>query len=204
MFICKLNKLSRMDCQSPTPTSQNLKYICKFRIVNFNLPSIWWVSLLQKSEFAVLVLGFQQLGLGLDNCGRMNKNAYCRIYSLCSWPMSWRKQIIMWRFSEPMPHSPTGDAVLRLWTVVFGNWSRLSTQTGHEAAQRPPRVTIGFLSRTMTVIPVVWTLISSVVRVWLTFLRTNVKWHIVTRRSRWGIAKKKTLFQKESNSDRRH
>jgi hypothetical protein len=28
------------------------------------------------------VLGFENLGLGLDNCGRTTKNAYCRIYSL--------------------------------------------------------------------------------------------------------------------------
>ncbi len=50
--------------------------------MDFNLPSNWWVSLLQKTEFAVLVLGFEKLGLGLDNCGRKTKNAYCRIYSL--------------------------------------------------------------------------------------------------------------------------
>ncbi len=40
------------------------------------------LSKLQKSEFAVLVLGFEKLGLELDNCGRTTKNAYCRIYSL--------------------------------------------------------------------------------------------------------------------------
>ncbi len=56
----------------------------RLEIVDFNLPSNWWVSLLQKSEFAVLVLGFEKLGLGLDNCGRTTKNAYCRIYSLCT------------------------------------------------------------------------------------------------------------------------
>jgi hypothetical protein len=36
-------KLSCMDCQSPTPTSQNSlffgEYICKLEIVDFNLPS---------------------------------------------------------------------------------------------------------------------------------------------------------------------
>jgi hypothetical protein len=59
------------------------KYICRLGCVDFNLPSNSWVSLLQKSEFAVLVLGFEKLGLGLDNCGRTTKNAYyCRIYSL--------------------------------------------------------------------------------------------------------------------------
>jgi hypothetical protein len=30
--------------------------------VGFNLPRNWWVSRLQKSEFAVLVLGFEKLG----------------------------------------------------------------------------------------------------------------------------------------------
>ncbi len=50
--------------------------------MDFNLTSNWWVSLLQKIEFAVLVLGFEKLGLGLDNCGRTTKNAYCRIYIL--------------------------------------------------------------------------------------------------------------------------
>ncbi len=41
-----------------------------------------WVSLLQKSEFAAQILGFEKLGLGLDNCGQTTKNAYCPIYSL--------------------------------------------------------------------------------------------------------------------------
>ncbi len=40
-------------------------------------------SQLQKSDFAVLVLGFEKLGYELDNCGRTTKNAYCRICSLC-------------------------------------------------------------------------------------------------------------------------
>jgi hypothetical protein len=30
------------------------------------------------------ILGFEKLGLGLDNCGRTTINAYCPIYSL--WP----------------------------------------------------------------------------------------------------------------------
>ncbi len=51
-------------------------------IVNFNLTGNWWVSQLQKSEFAVLVLGFGKFGLELDNCGRTTKYTYCRIYSL--------------------------------------------------------------------------------------------------------------------------
>ncbi len=50
--------------------------------MDFNLPSNWWVSHLQKSEFAVLVLGFEKLALELDNSGRTSKNAYCPIYSL--------------------------------------------------------------------------------------------------------------------------
>jgi hypothetical protein len=52
---------------------------------DFNHPSNWWVSLFQKSEFAVVLLGFEKLGLELDNCGRTTKNAYCRIYSLWCW-----------------------------------------------------------------------------------------------------------------------
>ncbi len=50
--------------------------------MDFNLPSNSWVSQLQKSDFAVLDLGFEMLGLGLDNRGRTTKNAYRRIYSL--------------------------------------------------------------------------------------------------------------------------
>jgi hypothetical protein len=50
--------------------------------VDSNLSSNWWVSQLQKSEFAVLVPGFEKLGLGLDNCGWTTKNVYCRMYSL--------------------------------------------------------------------------------------------------------------------------
>ncbi len=56
--------------------------------MNFNLPSNSWVNLLQKSEFAAQILGFEKLGLGLDNCGRTTKNAYCPIYSLCTQPAS--------------------------------------------------------------------------------------------------------------------
>ncbi len=37
---------------------------------------------MEKSDFAVLVLGFEKLGLELDNCGRTTKNAYCLICSL--------------------------------------------------------------------------------------------------------------------------
>jgi hypothetical protein len=47
--------------------------------VTFNLPSNSLVSLLKKSEFAAQILGFEKLGLGLDNCGRTTKNAYCPI-----------------------------------------------------------------------------------------------------------------------------
>jgi hypothetical protein len=73
-FIRKLKqKLFCMDCQSATPTSQNLpffgKQICRLGIVDFILPSNWWVSLLQKSEFADLIVGFEKLGLELDNPG---------------------------------------------------------------------------------------------------------------------------------------
>ncbi len=50
-----------------------------------------WISIFQeidelvcskKTEFAVLFLGFEKLGLEIDNCGRTTENAYCRIYSL--------------------------------------------------------------------------------------------------------------------------
>ncbi len=75
-----------MDCQSPTPTSQNSPILVN-RSADYEL----WISIFQaideliswkKSEFSVLVLGFEKLGLGLDNCGRTIKNAYCPIYSL--------------------------------------------------------------------------------------------------------------------------
>ncbi len=76
-----------MDCQSQTPTSQDSaffgKYVCRLGIVVFNPRNNWWVGQLQKSEFPVLVPGFEKLGLKLDNCRRTTKNAYCRIYSLC-------------------------------------------------------------------------------------------------------------------------
>ncbi len=51
--------------------------------MDFNPSSNCWVSQLEKSKFAVLVLGFEKLGLELDNCGRTTKNAYCCIHSLC-------------------------------------------------------------------------------------------------------------------------
>jgi hypothetical protein len=57
-------------------------------MVDFYLPSNWRVSLLQKFEFAVLVVGFEKLGLELDDRGRTTKNAYCRIYSLWVHPPS--------------------------------------------------------------------------------------------------------------------
>ncbi len=41
--------------------------------MDLNLPSNSLVSLLRKSEFSVLLLGFEKLGLGLDNCGRTTK-----------------------------------------------------------------------------------------------------------------------------------
>jgi hypothetical protein len=68
------------------------KQICRLGIVDFNLPSNWWVSQLQKSEFTVLVLGFESLGFELDNCGRTTKNAYCRIYR----PWLWYGSIEAW------------------------------------------------------------------------------------------------------------
>ncbi len=68
-----------MDCQSPTPTSR----FCTFwwidlqiRNCDFNLPRNQWVSLLQKSKFAVLVLGFEKLGLQLDNFGQNRLLSY--------------------------------------------------------------------------------------------------------------------------------
>ncbi len=66
-------------------TFQNLPFLVN-RSADLELwisvcPRNWWVSQLQKSKFAVLDLGFENLGLGLDNCGRTTKNAYRRIYS---------------------------------------------------------------------------------------------------------------------------
>jgi hypothetical protein len=91
LFIRKLKKTILHRLSIPNPNFSEFaffgKQICRLGIVDFNLPSNWWVSLLQKSEFAVLVLGFEKLGLELDNCGRTTKNAYCRIYSLCCEPV---------------------------------------------------------------------------------------------------------------------
>jgi hypothetical protein len=79
-----------MDCQSPTSTSQNSPFF-----VNKSADYEWWISIFQgidelvsskKTEFAILVLGFEKLGLKLDNCGQTTENAYCSIYSLCSQP----------------------------------------------------------------------------------------------------------------------
>jgi hypothetical protein len=56
---------------------------CRLGIMDFNLTSNGWVSLLQKSKFAVLLLRFKKLGLELDNSQRTTKTAYCHIYSLC-------------------------------------------------------------------------------------------------------------------------
>jgi hypothetical protein len=54
-----------MDCQSPT--SQNSPFLINrfadLGIVDFNIQSNWWVSLLQKSEFAVLVARFWEVGV---------------------------------------------------------------------------------------------------------------------------------------------
>ncbi len=44
--------------------------------------AIYDISQLQKSDFAVLVPGFEKLGLALDNCGRTTNTAYCRIFNL--------------------------------------------------------------------------------------------------------------------------
>jgi hypothetical protein len=64
-------KLSCMDCQSPTPTSQNLPelWISIFQEID----ELVCLTLLQKSELAVLVLGLEKLRLGLDNHGRTSK-----------------------------------------------------------------------------------------------------------------------------------
>jgi hypothetical protein len=57
--------------------------ICRLGLVNFNLASNWWVSQLEKFEFAVLVTCFEKLALRLETCGRTTENAYFCIYSLC-------------------------------------------------------------------------------------------------------------------------
>ncbi len=84
----KKKKLSCMDCQSPTPTSQNSPFLVN-RSTNYEL----CISIFQgndelvcskKSKFAVLVLGFEKLVLELDNCGQTTENAYRLIYSLWS------------------------------------------------------------------------------------------------------------------------
>ncbi len=79
-------ELSCMDCQAPPPPSQTLPFF-----VNRSADQELWISIYKaiaelvswkKFEFAVLDLGFEILGLGLDNCGRTTKNAYRHIYSL--------------------------------------------------------------------------------------------------------------------------
>ncbi len=61
--------------------------------------------MLQKSEFAVQVLGFEKLGLELDNCGLTTKNVYCRIYSLCRPP----------RRARSSPFSPAEPSRRQSW-----------------------------------------------------------------------------------------
>ncbi len=86
LFIRKLKKTALHGLSSPNPNFSEFaffgKYICRLGIVDFNLPSNWWVSLLEKSEFSVVLLGFEKLGLGLDNRGRTTNKACCCIYSL--------------------------------------------------------------------------------------------------------------------------
>ncbi len=83
--------------------------------MDFNLPSNWWVIQLRKSEFAVLVLGFEKLGLGLDNCGRTTKNAYCRIYSL--WLHVPLKNPIPHPWAGPCPRRAAGGSPGRRCTA---------------------------------------------------------------------------------------
>jgi hypothetical protein len=89
LFIRKLKKKKSIlhGLSIPNPNFSEFAYfgeeICRLGNVDFNLPSNWWVTLLQKCEFTVLLLGFEKLGLELDNHGRTTKSAYYRIYSLC-------------------------------------------------------------------------------------------------------------------------
>jgi hypothetical protein len=80
------------------------KLICRLEMVDFNLPSNWWVSQLQISEFAILVLGFEKLGLELDNCGQTTKKRLLsHLYSMVN-PISvlflgacWTVQSQIWQ-----------------------------------------------------------------------------------------------------------
>jgi hypothetical protein len=85
--------------------------------VDFNLPSNWWVSRLHKSEFAVLDLGFEKLGLGLDNRGRTTKNAYCCIYSL------WFKVSPVYCKHPPSHHSLPSPSLTQLWNWEVTGWT---------------------------------------------------------------------------------
>jgi hypothetical protein len=96
----------------------------------------WWVSLLQKFESAVLFIGFEKLGLELDNCGRTTKNAYCRICSLWDSPVFFRIQKLDLRFwvylTKPRGKQPVSPGFIQGITEcgafkpqgLSGCWSR--------------------------------------------------------------------------------
>ncbi len=89
--------------------------------MDFNLPSNLWVSQLQKYEFAVLVLGFEKLGLELDNRGRTTKNAYCRIYI---YGHSWLT-LFASNFLAMQLNVPKAFTLILFWTLLdeFDSWA---------------------------------------------------------------------------------
>jgi hypothetical protein len=83
VFIRKSKKISCVDDQCPTPTSQNLRfgvYIHKSGIVHFNLSS---KARFHRIHFAVLFVGFEKLGSEFENRGQTTKNKHRRIR--CLW-----------------------------------------------------------------------------------------------------------------------
>jgi hypothetical protein len=111
----------------PNPNFSEFAYFCKqicsrLGIVDFNLPSNWWISQHQQSKFAVLVLGFEKLGLKLDNCGWTTRNAYCRIYIV--YGRKWRR-IRHWDAQIPLTllfsEFASGGLVHRLKTPRITN-----------------------------------------------------------------------------------
>jgi hypothetical protein len=98
----KLKKTILHGLSIPNPNLSEFaifgKKICRLGIVDFNLPSNSWVSLPQKTEFAVLFLGFEKLVLELDNCGGQPKPPiYCHIYSLWVTAPHGYKFVVQWR-----------------------------------------------------------------------------------------------------------
>ncbi len=155
MFTRKLKKKNH-PAWIVNPQTQLLRIrlfgilICRLGIVDFNLPSNWWVSQLQKSEFAVLLLGFEKLGLEVDNRGQTTKNDYRRIYGLCFQDLAGRfhsipKKWLDW-FWEIGHLAKIGGRTARTWSTKKRPSSHLESNSlcGHQKLnnqQSAPRLT---------------------------------------------------------------